>query len=127
VSAVSPAALLRHREPALLLGEVESFDGRTLACSARGARSWRWPEMLEAAAQAAGLLVGLQPGGLDNTAVIAEYRAVAVYAPNHRGPLQLVAALERRILRFWRCRFEVRAPDGTVLLEGRVTLAPRVA
>jgi predicted hotdog family 3-hydroxylacyl-ACP dehydratase len=127
VSAVSPAALLRHREPALLLGAVDSFDGRTLRCSARDARSWQWPEMLEAAAQAAGLLVGLRPGGLDNTAVIAEYRDVAVHAPAHRGPLHLVAALERRILRFWRCRFEARAPDGTVLLEGRVSLGPRAS
>ena len=124
MSAVSPAALLRHREPALLLGAVDLFDGLTLHCSALGTGPWRWPEMLEAAAQAAGLLVGLQPGGLDNTAVIAEYRGVAVHAPDHRGSLRLVAALERRILRFWRCRFEARASDGTVLLEGRVTVAP---
>ena len=124
MSAISPAALLRHREPALLLGAVERFDGTTLQCSARGAGRWRWPEMLEAAAQTAGLLVGLLPGGLDNTAVIAEYRAVLVHAPDHRGTLRLIATLDRRILRFWRCRFEARAADGTVLLDGHVSVAP---
>jgi hypothetical protein len=80
--------------------------------------------MLEGAAQCAGLLAGLQPGGPGNTAVIAEYRAVAVHVRSHAGPLAFVAHLERRLLHFWRCRVEVRAADDALLLEGSITVAP---
>jgi hypothetical protein len=80
--------------------------------------------MLEGAAQAAGLLAGLQPGGPSNRAVIAEYRRVRVLAPTHVGPLRFVARVDRRILDCWRCHIEARAGDGTVLMDGLVTVAP---
>src|SRR5262249_37180730 len=80
------------------------------------------PEMLEGAAQSGGLLVGLQGGGPDARAVIAESRAVVAPMATHAGPLAFHARLERRILHFWRCRVETRDGDGRLLLEGRVTL-----
>jgi hypothetical protein len=120
-----PARLLRHRPPALLLGRIAELDGDRLACTSRRAGPWRWAELLEGAAQSAGLLAGLQPGGPSNTAVIAEYRSVGVHAASHAGRVRFVARLERRVLDFWRCRVEARAADGTLLLDGRVTIAPR--
>ena len=124
MSAPAPHALLRHRGPALLVSAVEDFRGDSLSCASRGSGPWRWPQMLEGAAQSAGLLAGLQPGGVPNTALIAEYRDVVVHAAAHAGPIRFVARLERRLLHFWRCSVEARAAGGAVLLEGSVTLAP---
>ena len=120
----SPAAVLRHSGPALLLHRVERFDGDTLACVARGVGPWAWPAMLEAAAQAAGLLAGLQPDGLSNRAVIAEYRGIVIHAHEHAGGVRIHARLDRRLLHFWRVRIEAEAMDGRGLLAGFVTLAP---
>lgn len=120
----SPAALMRHRDPALLIDAIETCDGRTLGCTSRGAGPWSWPRMLEGAAQTAGLLAGMQPGGPAASAVIAQYRDVIVHGAVHRGPLRFVATFDRRVLHFWRCRVEVRDEGGRLLLEGRVTLAP---
>jgi len=103
---------------------IARFDGRGIACTSRGRGPWRWPRMLEGAAQAAGLLVGLGQADAPRAPVIAEYRDVIVRAASHRGPLRFVAALERRVLHCWRCTFEVRTARGRVLLSGRVTLAP---
>lgn len=120
----SPAALMRHRDPALLIDAIETCDGWTLGCTSRGAGPWPWPRMLEGAAQTAGLLAGMQPGGPPGSSVIAQYRDVIVHGEVHRGPLRFVAELDRRLLHFWRCRVEVRDEGGRLLLEGRVTLAP---
>ena len=125
MNAPSPAALLRHRPPALLLDTIEAVEDGTIRCTTRGPGPWPWERALEAAAQAAGLLAGLQPGGLTNRAVIAEYRDVIVHMSAARGPIRVRAWLERRILACWRCRIEARAGDRP-LLEGRVTLAPGV-
>jgi hypothetical protein len=115
---------MRHRVPALLLGALESAGDGALACTSRRLAIWRWADMLEAGAQAAGLLAGLQQGGVANTAVVAEYRHVRVRADAHPGRLRIVARIERRLLHFWRCRIEVRSLDGEVLLDGTVTIAP---
>jgi hypothetical protein len=120
----SPAALMRHRGPALLIDAIETCDGRTLGCTSRGAGPWPWPRMLEGAAQTAGLLAGMQPDGPASSSVIAQYRDVVVHGEVKRGPLRFVAELDRRLLHFWRCRVEVRDESGRLLLEGRVTLAP---
>ena len=117
------ATLLRHRPPALLLDAIVAFDGVQLTCSGRG-DAWRWAELLEGAAQTAGLLAGLQQQGVDDTAVIAEYRDVRIHGPRHAGPVRFTAHLDRRLLRFWRCRCEARADDGTLLLRADVTVAP---
>jgi hypothetical protein len=124
VSLPSPAGLLRHRAPALLLGALEEHDGRRLVCRGTDGRRWSWARLLEGTAQAAGLLAGLQPDGPGPDAVIAEYRDVAVHVELHRGPVLFAARLERRLAHFWRCRCEARADDGRVLLASRVTLAP---
>lgn len=118
-----PAALLRHRPPALLLGAVEAHGAGRLICRGIDARRWPWPRLLEGTAQAAGLLAGLQPGGPGARAVIAEYRDVTVYVDAHCGQVRFDTRVERRLAHFWRCRCEVRAPDGRVLLTSRVTLA----
>ncbi len=120
----APAALLRHRPPALRLRAIEELGEAQLTCAGEGAGLWRWPDMLEGAAQAAGLLAGLQPDGPSNRAVIAEYRSVVIHAAAHAGPLRFVARFERRILRFWQCAVEARAADGRVMLAARVTVAP---
>jgi hypothetical protein len=123
VTASLAGTLLRHREPALLLDTVEVVGRDRLACTGRGTGPWAWPAMLEGAAQSAGLLAGLQPGGPGTGAVIAEYRDVVVHAAEHAGPLRFVARLDRRLLAFWRCRVEARSAEGSVLLEGLVTVA----
>lgn len=117
-------AVLRHRGPALLLGRVDAYEGGALRCTGLGDGPWEWPALLEAAAQAAGLLAGLTPGGISNRAVIAEYRDVRIHARRHAGSVQLLARFDRRILHFRRCRVEARDAGGTLLLEGSVTLAP---
>jgi hypothetical protein len=119
-----PAEVLRHRPPALLVEAIETFDGQGLTCRAVARDGWRWPEMLEGGAQTAGLLAGLQKDGLSNRAVIAEYAGVVVHVAEHQGPLRFRAHLERRILRCWRCRIEVRDASDALLLAGSVTLAP---
>jgi predicted hotdog family 3-hydroxylacyl-ACP dehydratase len=124
MSLPAPATLLRHREPALLLGTIDDLVDDRLTCTSTARSSWQWTEMLEAAAQAAGLLAALRDDGFDNTLVIAEYRGVRVHAARHDGRLRLLARLDRRVLRFRLCRVQVRAADETLLLEGTVTLAP---
>jgi hypothetical protein len=119
-----PASLLRHRPPALLLGDIESFNGTGLTCASNGAGPWEWPRLLEGAAQCAGLLAGMQPGGPPNTAVIAAYDGIVVRAARHAGPVRFVARIERRIVGFWRCHCEAQSADGMALLEGSVTIAP---
>lgn len=115
--------LLRHRPPALLLETIVAFDGEQLTCTGRPG-PWRWAELLEGAAQTAGLLAGLQQAGVDNTAVIAEYRDVTIHVAGHSGAVSFTARLDRRLLQFWRCRCDARAADGTVLLAADVTVAP---
>jgi hypothetical protein len=127
VSWPAPATLLRHRPPAVLVEAIASSTGDALACRGVERASWRWPELLEGAAQTAGLLTGMQPHGLDRRAVIAEYRDVRIHAATHPGPVEFTARLDRRILAFWRCRVEARAADGTLLLAALVTLAPPAA
>lgn len=122
MSLPAPADLLRHRPPAVLVEAIVERGAGTLACSA-ASRDWTWPRMLEAAAQTAGLLAGMQPDG-PRSAVVAQYRDVVLHAAEHRGALRVRATLERRVLQFWRCRFAVRDVAGRLLLEGSVALAP---
>jgi hypothetical protein len=117
------AALLRHRGPARLVERLERVGDHELRCDGRGTGRWRWSQLLEGAAQAAGLVAGLQPGGPTNRAVIAEYRDVAVLATEHVGAVRFTARFERRILHCWRCVVEASAADGRLLLAGRVTVA----
>jgi hypothetical protein len=124
VTLPTPAAVLRHGPEARLVRSIARLDGRGIACTSRGRGPWRWPRMLEGAAQAAGLLVGLGHAEAPRAPVIAEYRDVVVRAASHRGPLRFVAAIERRVLHCWRCTFQVQDGRGAVLLTGRVTLAP---
>ena len=42
----------------------------------------------------------------------------------HDALSRVAATLDRRVMQFWRCHVEARATDGTLLLEGTVTLAP---
>jgi predicted hotdog family 3-hydroxylacyl-ACP dehydratase len=118
----SPAAVMRHRGPALLVDAIESRDATSLTCTSRARAAWSWPEMLEGAAQAAGLLAGMQPGG-PPAGIVAQFRDVDVLAPSHPGPLRFLAVLDRRVLHFWRCRIEVRDAAGELLLRGQVTTA----
>lgn len=118
------SALLRHEPPALLLGPTEAHDATHLRCRGVDEASWPWPRLLEGAAQVAGLLAGLQPGGPPNTAAIAEFRDVVIHRASHTGGVGLEATLDRRILHFWRCRVAVRSATGEALLDALVTIAP---
>jgi len=122
-----PEQLMRHRPPALLLGGGIESTAAGLACDGIDDGPWRWARLLEGAAQAAGLLSGLQPGGPGPAAVIAEYRDVAIHAARHEGPVRFQATFDRRILAFWRCRVEARSADGRLLLSGLVAVAPGAA
>ena len=113
---------MRHRPPALLLDAIATFTGVALTCTSREVERWSWPLVLEGAAQTAGLLAGLQTDGPGDAAVIAEYRDVVVRVATAAGVLRFTAQLDRRLLEFWRCRVEARAADGTVLLDGVVTV-----
>jgi len=119
-----PASLLRHRPPAVLVGEAVAFTGDRLVCASNRRGPWHWSQLLEGAAQTAGLLVGAQRDGLTDRAVIADYREVRLVAPDHEGDVRFTATIDRHVLQFWRCRIEVHADDGTLLLAGTVTLAP---
>ena len=119
-----PATLLRHRPPAVLVREVVEFTGERLVATSNGDGPWTWPALLEGGAQAAGLLVGTQEGGLSNRAVIADYRNVMIGAAAHAGPARFTAVLDRRVMQFWRCRIEVHDAAGALLLSAMVTLAP---
>ncbi len=123
-AALRPEQLMRHRPPALLLGTVSEASAAGLACDGIDGGPWRWARLLEGAAQAAGLLSGLQPGGPDAAAVIAEYRNVTIHSVLYHGRVRFHAAPDRRILRFWRCRVDVRSADGRLLLSGLVAVAP---
>lgn len=117
------ASLLRHRPPALVLGALRWFDGASVAYDSRGAGPWAWPALLEGTAQVAGLLAGLQEGGPDNRAVIAEMRDVRLTTDGWRGPVRFQARFLRRVLNFWRCRATARSEDGALLLEATITVA----
>ena len=119
-----PATLLRHRPPAVLVRDVVEFTGEQLVVTSNGAGPWTWPALLEGGAQAAGLLVGAQDGGLSNRAVIADYRNVVIGAETHQGAARFTATIDRRIMQFWRCRITVHDAGGALLLEATVTLAP---
>jgi len=122
-----PEQLMRHRPPALLLGTLAEVTATGLVCDGIDDGPWRWARLLEGAAQAAGLFSGLQPGGPDAAAVIAEYRDVTLHAELHFGPVRFHAALDRRLLGFWRCRVEARSADGRLLLSGLVAVAAGAA
>jgi len=124
VTLPAPAAVLQHGPEARLVRSIERVDAQGIACTSRARGPWRWPRMLEGAAQAAGLLVGIGSARAPRAPVIAEYRDVVVHVGSHSGPVRFVAAIERRVLHFWRCTFEVQDTRGRVLLAGRVTLAP---
>jgi hypothetical protein len=116
--------IMRHRPPALLLGTIVESTAAGIACDGVDDGAWRWARLLEGAAQAAGLFSGLQPGGPDAAAVIAEYRDVTIHTARHDGRVRFHAALDRRILDFWRCRVDARSADGRLLLSGLVAVAP---
>ncbi len=123
MTALLPAAFLRHRRPALLLGPVVTHGDAHLLCRGVDAGRWPWPRLLEGSAQAAGFLAGLQANGPGAGAVIAEFRDVVIAATGHRGAVRFAARLERRLAQFWRCRCEARTARGTLLLAVRVTVA----
>ena len=121
---LNPAQVMRHRPPALLLGRVVDSTTAGLVCAGIDDGPWRWARLLEGAAQTAGLFSGLQPGGPGADAVIAEYRDVTLHAALYFGRVRFHAALDRRILGFWRCRVEARSEGGRLLLAGLVAVAP---
>jgi hypothetical protein len=114
---------MQHGPEARLVRAIGRLDAEGITCTGRRG-VWSWPQLLEGAAQAAGLLLGIAMDG-PRAPVVAEYRDVVVHTAAHRGAPRFVARLERRVLQFWRCAVEVRDVRGRVLLAGRVTLGKR--
>ena len=119
----APTECLRHRPPALLIGRIESWDGRTVRCAGTST-AWSWVQLLEGAAQAAGIGCGLGEDGWRDGAVVADYRDVEILANAYDGGVAFEATLARRILGFRRCRAVARARGGEPLLRAVVTLLP---
>jgi hypothetical protein len=116
--------MLPHRGPALMLSAVEAVRGRWIRCRADRQGPWHWPELLEASAQAAGLLAALELDSSPGLMVVAEFREVSI--PDGiamHGPAWIEATLVSHFLRFHRCRFAAHATDGEVVLGGTMTLA----
>jgi 3-hydroxymyristoyl/3-hydroxydecanoyl-(acyl carrier protein) dehydratase len=102
-----PGELLRHRGPALLIEQVTDFSGDTLLCQAVSHEEWGWPAILEAAAQCAGLLTGMQQDGQPSERVVAAYEDLVVSRLSHRGALQLRASQLRSVLGMQKSLLEV--------------------
>src|SRR5262249_44132095 len=99
----APATLLRPRPPALRLARLDRLDADAVA--ARGAAGpWAWSDLLEAAAQTAGLLAGVQGGGPGNRALVAAYHDVVADVSSYGGAIRVHAADARRVLHCWRAR-----------------------
>ena len=120
-----PKAMLPHRGPALMISAIDEVRASWIQCSADRVGPWYWPELLEASAQAAGLLAA---AGLDSPpreTVVAEFWDVVVPGGGLPipGPLSFEATLVSRVLTFHRCRFVVRGSDGAIVVGGGLTLA----
>lgn len=123
------AALLRHRPPALLVAhELAGVDGRRrFATVARD--EWHWTQLLDAAAQAAGLCVRSDDDALAGRAfVVAAYERVVQVTPPGRWRSGVYTIVVWRLRSFLQMhQFEVRVEgegEGGPLLAARVTLAP---
>ena len=120
-------AMLPHRGPALMISAIDEVRASWIQCSADRVGPWYWPELLEASAQACGLIaaVGLALDSPRGETVVAEFWDVVVPGGSLPipGPLWFEATLVSRVLTFHRCRFVVRASDGAIVVGGGLTLA----
>jgi hypothetical protein len=119
-----PRAVLRHRDPALLIAEVEREDDDVLLCRGRRQRRWSWAGLLEGSAQTAGLFAALRVPSLTNRAVVAAFRGVSIHARSHGGAVLFRAFSHRRVFHFHRVLVEARDPDGALLLDAEIIVAP---
>jgi hypothetical protein len=118
-----PSQLLRHRAPALLVDEIESVHDAALTCLGHR-RHWHWLQLLDGAAQAAGMLTALLPDGLGPVRVVAAYDDVVLHAPAHDGPVRWTARSTRHTLGMPQLDVVARDPtDDRLLLTVRVTLS----
>ena len=118
------AALLRHRPPALLVArELAGVDGRRrFATVARD--EWHWTQLLDAAAQAAGLCVRSDDAALAGRAfVVAAYERVVQASRPGPGVHTLAVRRLRSFLQMHQFTVTIAAGDVPVLA-ARVTLAP---
>ena len=119
----SIAKFTPHRDPIVFVDTVESYQPGAIVCSSRITGPWDWPQMLEGAAQCAGILVGLEH---EHESVVAQYRHMAIHGLVHVGALRFAARRERRFLGFYECHIEVRDLPGAIIISGSLTLAPRL-
>lgn len=107
-----------------MLSAIEEIHDRTIRCRADRCDAWYWPELLEASAQAAGLIA---LAGLDRSVgetLVAEFRDVTIAEEEPQsGPMWFDVTLVFRVLHFHRCRFTVVGGDGAAIVAGDVTLA----
>lgn len=122
-----PEALVRHRPPALLVTMVDACDGQSLTSTSVRAALWRWPELLDAAAQAAGMLFALARETSDPThrrgLVVARYDAVSIFTHAHTGNVTWQVRTKRRIGDMK--QLDVTGEhQGRPILSATITLAP---
>ena len=119
------AALLRHRPPALLIASevgVAEDGQRRFATVARD--EWHWTQLLDAAAQAAGLCVRSDDAALAGRAfVVAAYERVVQASRPGPGVHTLAVRRLRSFLQMHQFTVTIAA-GGVQVLAAQVTLAP---
>ena len=117
-------SLLRHRPPALAVERVEEHAEDRLVCSSVPARRWWWFELLDGAAQAAGLLLRGSTGRPLSAVVVAAYDELDLNVQSHEGPVRWEARRKRRVGEMHQFEVSALAEDGHKLLSALVTLVP---
>ena len=119
------AALLRHRPPALLIAaELEVAEDGQRRFATVALEQWHWTQLLDAAAQAAGLCVRSDDAALAGRAfVVAAYERVVQASRPGPGVHTLAVRRLRSFLQMHQFTVTVAAGDVPVLA-ARVTLAP---
>lgn len=120
------AALLRHRPPALLIASEIPTDAthgpRRFVTVARD--EWHWTQLLDAAAQAAGLCLRSDDAALAGRAfVVAAYERVVQASQPGPGAHTIAVCRLRSFLQMHQFTVTIAAA-GVPVLAARVTLAP---
>lgn len=119
------AALLRHRPPALLVAaEVAAAEDGLRRFTTVARDEWHWTQLLDAAAQAAGLCLRSDDATLAGRAfVVAAYERVVQASRPGPGVHTIAVARLRSFLQMHQFVVTV-ATAGAPVLSARVTLAP---
>lgn len=117
---------LRHRPPALFIDEQLTRTERGASFSARARPRWHWSDLLDGAAQAAGLSLRREFEAEGQPIYVAAFERVVLpdqHEPRAFAPRFVVESV-RRVLNLHQFRFAViDSVDQTIELSGLVALA----